>query len=187
MSRSVLRLVAGVALLQIGFSDDSHPRELWQIPDGQAETFVRDHMEPRHAVVVVVAARGSKRHKLLEDLAVNDATLTFFAAFGIEFGKGSSIVMHRWSYPKLTYEGKWTRSAVRAWLQDAAYPPVNMMETQFSPPKYFNVNPYGTVLIVKDWASPKTELKNALEPYAEQYRDKLKFTFFAKTDATQKL
>merc|ERR1719446_965096 len=49
------------------------------------------------------------------------------------------------------------------------------------------MNPYGTVLIVKELNGQTTALKQALEPYAEQYRDKLKFSFFTKSPGTKQI
>merc|ERR1712086_435965 len=58
------------------------------------------------------------------------------------------------------------------------------MNTQFAPPKYMTSSPYGTVLVVKPVDS---ELIKALTPHATELRERIKFTFFAKTSGTQSL
>jgi len=153
--------------------------------DEERRNFVSQQLEPRHAVAVLIVGQGTKRHRLFEDVA-KDTDLEWLLVMGVQFARsGSSITMHRYKYPTETYTGKWTSSAIRAWLVDMSYPPVNRMRNQFSPPKYLTATSFGTVLIVKPLANATDELVEVLEPYAQKYRDQLKFTFFTKTASTQ--
>lgn len=165
-----------------------YPKGLLTI-SGEAEEarFLAANMEPRHAVVLAVAGRGSKRHRLLEELA-SDEDLQHLAAFGVRFSKrNSSLAVALHAYPSRTYEGKWIRSHVRKWLLHAAFPPVNRVQYQFAPPKYLMNAVFGTVLVAKGIGEPRGELVTTLERFADEYRDTLKFTFFPKAEGTRKL
>ncbi|CAJ1360601.1 unnamed protein product [Effrenium voratum] len=141
--------------------------------------------EPRHAVAVAVVPKGSKRHNLLLELG-EDEDLRHLLAIGALFKKGrTSLVVHRYHYDALAYEGKWTRSAISSWLQEVAFPPVNYLP-QFAPTKFLTRNPFGILLVVKP-GHHTPELAKALEPHAARLKDKLKVSFFARTPSTQQL
>lgn len=163
---------------------------LLSVPDGGEEEirgFVRTHMEPRHAVAVLVASKSSKRRTLLEELAA-DTTVRHVLVFGVQHAKGkSSLSVHRHRYPTEVYVGKWTRSALRTWLLEVGYPLVNRMQYQFAPPKYLTETSFGTVLIVKPLGEQTDQLVHELEAFAEIHRSRLKFTFFTKAPTTQEL
>merc|ERR1719291_351273 len=114
-----------------------------QVPQGGYELamhFASQHMEPRHAVAIGFVANGSKRHKLLEDVA-RDEALWHLVGIGVQFqkvqkGGGSSIDLFLFRQNPARYAGKWTRSAVREWLLGASYPLINRVETEFAPQKY---------------------------------------------------
>lgn len=171
-----------------GQSDDKLPKGLVIIPKGgddEVQTFVAKEMEPRHAVAVATAGKGTKRHLLIQELA-EDKELRALLAVGIQFaGRGSSLTLHIHGGEAVPYAGKWTRGAIRSWFVSTSYPLVNRMGTQFPPQKYFSKNPFGVVLVMTDEQSE--ELIKALEPHAEAYRDRLKFSFFQKLAGTEKL
>ncbi|CAJ1414154.1 unnamed protein product [Effrenium voratum] len=153
--------------------------------DDAVKHFVDSHMEPRHAVAVAVVPKGSKRHNLLLELG-EDEDLRHLLAIGALFKKGrTSLVVHRYHYDALAYEGKWTRSAISSWLQEVAFPPVNYLP-QFAPTKFLTRNPFGILLVVKP-GHHSPELAKALEPHAARLKDKLKVSFFARTPSTQQL
>jgi len=182
---SAIFLLVCLALFRVGRQTESLP----EVPKGgveEVERFVQQHMEPMHAVAILSARKGTKRFQLLEELA-GEAPLRFLLAFGVQTSPGSSLAVYRYNYPPEVYKGKWTGSALREWLQDNAYPLVNRMSHQFSPPKYLTTeSPYGVVLVVKQLGE-QDGLIAALEPYAHTYRHRLKFTFFTKAAGTQEL
>ncbi|CAK9051700.1 unnamed protein product [Durusdinium trenchii] len=119
---------------QPGPQGQEFPKGLLVI-EGDAAQFVDRHMEPRHAVAVATVPKGSKRHDLLADLA-EDEDLRHLLAIGVTFAKGrTSLMVQRYRYDRLRYEGKWTKSAIFSWLQEVAYPPVNHLP-QFAPTKF---------------------------------------------------
>lgn len=149
--------------------------------------FVDEHMEPLHAVAVGFTTKDSKRQRLLELLG-DDAELEFLATIGVQYRRGnSSLMMYLHRYPEVEYEGKWTFVAMKEWLRDVAYPLVNQVRSQFTPPKYLSDNPFGVVLVVSPIGKHSDALVKALEPHARRYRQKLKFTFFSKARGTADL
>eukprot|EP00420_Gonyaulax_spinifera_P028488 CAMPEP_0197918652 /NCGR_PEP_ID=MMETSP1439-20131203/85852_1 /TAXON_ID=66791 /ORGANISM="Gonyaulax spinifera, Strain CCMP409" /LENGTH=502 /DNA_ID=CAMNT_0043540775 /DNA_START=9 /DNA_END=1515 /DNA_ORIENTATION=+ len=182
--------VLAALVAMVSGKEVTYTKGLLTVPRGGDEEvtrFVNQNMEPRHAVAIVIAGKGTKRHRLLEELAEDDS-LNHLLAMGIQFGRGpSSLVVHRYRYPVETYGGKWIRSAIHAWLQDVAYPPVNQMQFQFAPPKYLTQSPFGTVLVVKQVAEQTEALVQALEPFAKKYRERFKFSFFTRAPGTQRL
>lgn len=153
--------------------------------DGEVDRFVAANHEPKHAVATAVVKKGGVRHKLLEELAA-DVELSQLVVIGAQFEAGSpgQMQMHAYSYAPTYYGGKWTRTAVRAWLRDASYPLVNRMTHQFAAGKYFGVQGIGAVIVVKDMALQSDELVKALEPHATRLPH-LKFTFFTKLVGTE--
>eukprot|EP00933_Yihiella_yeosuensis_P079928 TRINITY_DN93346_c0_g1_i1.p1 TRINITY_DN93346_c0_g1~~TRINITY_DN93346_c0_g1_i1.p1 ORF type:complete len:526 (-),score=94.59 TRINITY_DN93346_c0_g1_i1:216-1682(-) len=150
------------------------------------EDFITFHMTPRHAVAVAVVRKGSKRHFLLKEIAA-DEDLRYMLAIGVAFSKGKdSLTVNRRDGSEV-YSGKWTRGAIRAWLEKTAYPLVNSVNPVFIPNKYTTSNSYGAVFVSKPVAEHTDELQKALEPFAKQFHDKLKFTMFVKTDRTEVL
>ncbi|CAE7589982.1 HERC1 [Symbiodinium sp. CCMP2456] len=109
------------------------------------------------------------------------ATRNAFAAVAAD-GK-----VYRYRYDPVSYDGKWTKSSIRKWLEDVSYPPVNRLQPQFAPTKYLTKNPFGVLLVVKPVATDTDDLAKALEPHAHRLADRLKVTFFARTATTQKL
>ncbi|CAE8615959.1 unnamed protein product [Polarella glacialis] len=149
--------------------------------------FLARNMEPRHAVAVVVAGRGSKRHKLLEEVAA-DKDLSHLLALGISFAKGkTSLKVYRYMYDEEVYTGKWTRNAIQSWLQDVSYPPVYRMNQQFAPTKYLTNNPFGVVLVVKPLSEHSDALLKVLEPHAAKFRGRLKIALFTRAAGTTQL
>jgi len=160
---------------------------LQAIPKGvDTDTFINQTLvEPRHAVAVVSVPDGSKRHLLLKELAADDQ-VKHVLTFAVQFVRsGSSLVVHRYQYPTESYTGKWTRSAIRAWLLEVGYPLVNRMNRMFAPMKYLTEAAFGTVLVVKMPDDQTEELAQTLETYADRFKHKLKFTFFTKASGTQ--
>jgi len=178
------------AFLWLVCGAEDYSRGLLTIPLGGNQEilrFVSQEMEPRHAVAILIARKGSKRHLLLEDVA-QDENLQHLVAFGVQFAdRRSSLKMHVHRYPEVEFGGKWTRNGVRSWLQNAAYPLVNRMQYQFPPPKYMTHTSFGTVLIVKELSEQTDALVKVLEPYAAKYQDSLKFTFFTLMPGTRHL
>lgn len=183
MWRWLLQLAAALGMALAGGEDFG--LQLLQTGEDIA-SFVRRVLEPRHAVAVLTVSQGSKRHALLQELA-DDEVLRNILTFGVAFiGKGSSLTVHRHRYPPEVFDGKWTRSTLHAWLLEVGYPLVNRMVDSFSPAKYFSAT-YGVVLIVKSLNGQTDDLVRALEPFAKQYKGRLKFSFFTKSPSTQKL
>jgi hypothetical protein len=179
---------------------DDYSRGLKNVPQGPdsdsdedgaaVKAFVDKEMEPRHAVAIAIAGEGSKKHRLLEELISNDNQLYHMSSFGIQFAResgSSSLTVYRYLADKVTYSGKWTRNALKAWLVDVAYPPINKIAYQIAPAKYLHVNPYGVVLVVKPIGAQTEWISDALKKYVVKYKDLLKFTFFTKTPSTQDL
>lgn len=167
----------------------SLPRGLLEVPRDVAaeDRFVNENIEPRHAVAIAVTSKGSKRHQLLKDLA-DEEELYYLIAIGVRFAKGpSNLTVHLYREGTRVFTGKWTRSAIRSWLQHAAYPTVNRMAYQFAPAKYLTHSPFGTVLVVKPLTEQNDDLVEALRRYAAKFHARLKFTFFTKTGGTQQL
>jgi len=163
------------------------------IPTGPAggeddvSAFVGEAVEPRHAVAVLTASEGSKRHLLLQELA-DDRALGHVVTFGVQYARsGSSLRVFRHRYPTEVYGGKWTRGAIQKWLMQVGYPLVNRMSNQFASAKYLSESLFGVVLIVKPLGEQTDQLVEALEPFAKKYSDRLKFSFFTRAPSTQQL
>eukprot|EP00929_Paragymnodinium_shiwhaense_P080106 TRINITY_DN41754_c0_g1_i3.p2 TRINITY_DN41754_c0_g1~~TRINITY_DN41754_c0_g1_i3.p2 ORF type:complete len:404 (-),score=137.43 TRINITY_DN41754_c0_g1_i3:533-1744(-) len=150
--------------------------------------FMKQHAEPRHAVGLAVVKKGSKQHELLEELA-KDRNLNQLLVLGASFSeKTTSLVVHAFTKNGTTpakFEGKWNKKTLRPWLQDVAYPLVNEIKTAFPTNKYLTVNPFGVVLVVKAPDSQTQELVETLQPFAEEFKDKLKFSFFTRSPASR--
>mmetsp|Transcript_107880 Transcript_107880/g.315380 ORF Transcript_107880/g.315380 Transcript_107880/m.315380 type:complete len:406 (+) Transcript_107880:97-1314(+) len=164
--------------------EPSPPEGLLEIPKGSdVASFAEQAMEPRHAVAVAVVGRGTKRHQLLQSLA-EDEELQLLLAFGASFAKGkTSLAVYRHGHEAVAYGGKWTRSAIQAWLLEHAYPLVNQAKDGFPAKKYLARSRFGVVLVA---ASKTEDLARALEPHAARH-PKLKFTFLSKSQDTEQL
>eukprot|EP00747_Dinoflagellata_sp_TGD_P095602 gnl/TRDRNA2_/TRDRNA2_166529_c0_seq1.p1 gnl/TRDRNA2_/TRDRNA2_166529_c0~~gnl/TRDRNA2_/TRDRNA2_166529_c0_seq1.p1 ORF type:complete len:631 (-),score=182.43 gnl/TRDRNA2_/TRDRNA2_166529_c0_seq1:79-1920(-) len=165
---------------------DEYPKGLLGVPKGgqeEVDDFVSEHMEPRHAVAVAVFGKGTKRHMMIKEIAEDDA-LNPVMAIGAQFDKGrDSLTLYLDGYDSIEYTGKWQRKAITEWLLQNGYPLVNQMQYgQFPLTKYFKASRFGVVIIVKSPKEQTSKLIKFLEPYAEQYKDKLKFTFMAKVE-----
>lgn len=161
---------------------------LHEVPEGEGmlQDFIQGKMEPLHAVAVGVVAKGSKKAQLLQELS-EDEQLKHLLVFGIMYSPSGSttLVVHRQDKPGEAYHDKWTRGAMSAWLLQNAYPPVNRITVQFAPQKYFHRNPFGLVLIAVPLNEQRQEFIEVLEPLAEKYKSKLKFTFITKVSSTE--
>lgn len=186
----LLALVLGAA------ADDAAPPRggyeygLLTIPQGgeaEVNSFVDEVMLPRNAVAVLTG-KGAKRRALLEELT-EDGVLKHVFSFGAQPGSGPLVLTVYWpgQGPKFPYEGKWTRKALRAWLLEVGYPLINFVEGPFPWPKYLTETEFGTVLITAPSGGIANELIDALVPWVEKYRTKLKFTTFIKAPDTQRL
>eukprot|EP00929_Paragymnodinium_shiwhaense_P100896 TRINITY_DN63593_c0_g1_i1.p1 TRINITY_DN63593_c0_g1~~TRINITY_DN63593_c0_g1_i1.p1 ORF type:complete len:460 (-),score=110.55 TRINITY_DN63593_c0_g1_i1:355-1734(-) len=174
-----------------GMKFDVVERGLRRIDTSNMTDWANRNIEPLNAAAFAVVAKGSKRHKLLEEIA-KDKQMQELMAFGAWFDAAaeSYLAVRRFDDDQKDqdrYDGKWTKTAIMKWLKSVAYPLINVYRAQFSPMKYLTANPFGSVLILKRNMQYDSELRKTLEAYAKKYRNKLKFTFWYYHEQTRDL
>lgn len=176
---------------QIRKHPDEGPTSLLIVPSGGnevVEEFIAATLPARQAVAIGFVPKASKRHKLLEELAQGSMEVLELLLLAVKFQKGKdALVIHRDNDESLTYNGKWTHSALRSWLEENAFPSIARFSLEFRQNKYWMFNPFGVVLISQPLGELSSSLLNVLKPLADEFKSRLKFTMFARVNRTEEM